>query len=382
MRLRVSPLCVFTWRNGQMVCDDPLGHRQMALSASAQRLILHFADWRDADDAADPGGDLDPRLVRQLHAARVLIAEGSAEHRLAESLGPWAQWGTAATYFHLASRTTGADDFRSAAEDTAWLLEHQADRTQPPEVKEYADAARLPLSPCGNAPLAAMGLDAVLRRRRTTRNFDAERPVTEAQLATLLHWLAGVQHRVKSAAFRPSLLRASPSGGARQSIEVYPVVLNVTGVPAGVYHYHPTAHALEALETGPVGAEQLVDMCGGQTFLRHAGVVLLYTASLDRAAWKYLTGRTYRTLFMELGHFSQTAYLTGTALGLGVVFTAAIRDTAVEELLGLDWRHEIPCGVTAAGVPAAAEAARQDAMLHGAPASFSFAGDAWDGLGG
>ena len=226
-----------------------------------------------------------------------------------------------------------------------------------------------------------MGLDAVLRRRRTTRNFDAERPVTEAQLATLLHWLAGVQHRVKSAAFRPSLLRASPSGGARQSIEVYPVVLNVTGVPAGVYHYHPTAHALEALETGPVGAGQLVDMCGGQTFLRNAGVVLLYTASLDRAAWKYLTGRTYRTLFMELGHFSQTAYLTGTALGLGVVFTAAIRDTAVEELLGLDWRHEIPCGVTAVGVPAAAEAARQDAMLHGAPASFSFAGDAWDGLG-
>jgi SagB-type dehydrogenase family enzyme len=368
MRLRVSPLCVFTWRNGQMVCDDPLGHRQMALSASAQRLIPHFADWRDADDAADPGSDLDPQLVRQLHAARVLIAEGSAEHRLAESLGPWAQWGTAATYFHLASRTTGADDFRSAAEDTAWLLEHQADRTQPPEVKEYADAARLPLPPCGDAPLA-MGLD-------------AERPVTEAQLAALLHWLAGAQHLVKSAAFRPSLLRASPSGGARQSIEVYPVVLNVTGVPAGVYHYHPTAHALEALDAGPVGAEQLVDMCGGQTYLRNAGVVLLYTASLDRAAWKYLTGRTYRTLFMEVGHFSQTAYLTGTALGLGVVFTAATRDTAVEELLGLDWRHEIPCGVTAVGVPAAAEAARQDAMLNGAPASFSFAGDAWDGLGG
>jgi SagB-type dehydrogenase family enzyme len=381
MRLRVSPLCMFMWRNGQMVCDDPLEHRQVALSANAQRLILHFADWRDADDAADPGGELDPQLVRQLHEARVLIAEGSAEHQLAQSLGPWEQWGTAAMYFHLASRTTGADDFRSAAEDTAWLLDHQPDRPQPPEVKEYTDAERLPLPPCGNAPLAAMGLDAVLRRRRTTRSFDAGQPVTEAQLATLLHWVAGVQHRVESKVFRTSLLRASPSGGARQPIEVYPVVLNVTGVSAGVYHYHPTAHALEALDAGPLDAEQLIDMCGGQTYLRTAGVVLLYTASLDRVAWKYLQGRTYRTLFMELGHFSQTAYLTGAALGLGVVFTAAIRDTAVEALLGLDWRHEIPCGVTVVGVPAPAEAARQDAMLHGGPASFSFVGDTWDGLG-
>ena len=150
-----------------------------------------------------------------------------------------------------------------------------------------------------------------------------------------------MQHRVDSEVFRTSLLRASPSGGARQAIEVYPVVLNVPGIAAGVYHYHPVAHALDALAAGPVDAELLVNLCGGQT-----------------------------------------AYLTGTALGLGVVFTAAIRDTMVEELLGLDWRHEIPCGVTGVGVPAAAEAARQDAMLRGAPASFSFLGDAWDGLGG
>ncbi|MGW2651062.1 SagB family peptide dehydrogenase [Streptomyces sp. NPDC001393] len=330
-------------------------------------------------ESAEPGVTPDPRLVRQLHEACILIAEGTAEHRFAESLGPWSEWGTAATYFHLASRTTRTDDFRSAAEDTAWLLENRADRPQPAEIKEYPNAERLVLPPADNARFAAQGLDSVLRRRRTTRRFDHEQPVLTDQLATLLYWLAGVQHVVESPEFRPSLLRASPSGGARQSLEVYPVVRNVTGIPAGVYHYHPTAHALEALDTGPLDAGRLVDMCGGQSFVQDASVVLLYTSALDRVAWKYLMGRTYRTLYMELGHFSQTAYLTGTALGLGVVFTAAIRDTAVEELLGLDWRHEIPCGVTAVGVPAPAEAARQEAMLHGAPPAFSFAGDAWDG---
>ncbi len=311
----------------------------------------------------------------------LLVEEGSAGHRLAESLGPWSQWGTSATYYHLATRTAADERFLTASEDTAWLVDRLPDRPQPPEIKEYPDAERHHLPPADRLGLGGDGLENVLRARRTTRSFDAHRPVSEQELSTLLHWVAAPQHQVHTPGRGTGLLRTSPSGGARHSLEVYPVVLNVAGVPSGVYHYHPTRHALERLAHGPADVERAVEWCGGQTFLRGAGVLFFYTSVLDRVAWKYRMPRTYRTLFMELGHFSQTTYLVGTALDLGVFFTAATRDAAVEEALGLDWRTEILLGVNGIGVPAADEAARQRAMLGGGPAGYSFARDEWDGLG-
>jgi SagB-type dehydrogenase family enzyme len=363
-----------------MVCDDPVRHRQFALSASAQRVLYRFGDWTRFPATADADDGPESRLVRQLLGAHVLIAEDSPEHRFEDELGPWAEWGTAATYYHLATRNHRDETFATAAEDTAWLLEHLPGRPQPPVTKEYGGARRIALPRGDDGPLAATGLEHVLRARRTTRRF-RRRPVTEDQLATLLRWVAGPLHRVRIPGLRPAMLKASPSPGALHALEVYPVVLNVAGVVPGIYHYHCLEHALEPVVPGPVDVEQIIDWCGGQTFLRHAGVLLLYTAVLDRVAWKYRTAGTYRSLFMELGHFSQTAYLVGTALGLGMCFTAATRDEAVENALGLEWTREILLGLNAVGVPETEEAARQEAMLRGGEAGFSFAADAWDGRG-
>lgn len=384
MRLRISRLCVFTWRDGQMVCDDPVRHRQMALSPSAQRVLHRFADWTDDEPparAAGPEEQAAHRLTRQLLAAHVLVAEDSAEHRFEEELGPWSRWGTAATYYHLASRTHRDEKFLTSADDTAWLLEQLPNRPQPREFKEYPGADRLALSPGDGELLDDATLEQVLRARRTTRQFAEGEPLTEPQLATVLRWVGGPQHRVRRPMLRPASLKTSPSAGALQALEIYPVVLNVAGVEPGVYHYHSLEHALEPVVPGPLDVDRVIEWVGGQTYLRHAGVLLLHTGVLERSAWKYRTGRTYRDLYMELGHFSQTTYLVGTALGLGVFFTAATRDAAVEEALGLDWRHEILLGVNGLGVRSAAETARQEAMLAGGEADYSFAGDAWDGRG-
>ncbi|HEY3684157.1 MAG TPA: SagB/ThcOx family dehydrogenase [Streptosporangiaceae bacterium] len=376
MRLRISRLCVFTWRDGQMVVDDPVRHRQYALSPRAQRVLHRFADWTHVPDTGD---GTDTAVVRQLLDGHVLVAEGSPDHRREDDLGPWAQWGTAATYYHLATRNHRDTEFATAAEDTAWLLANLTERPQPPEAKGYPDAARVALPPA-RTPLPG-GLEDVLRARRTTRRLQEGRPVSRAHFATLLRWVAGPVHRVERPELRPALLKASPSPGSVHTLEVYPVVMNVAGVDPGIYHYHCTDHALEPIAPGPVDPERVVEWCGGQTHLRHAGALLLYTAVLDRMAWKYRTASSYRALFMEVGHFSQTAYLVGTALGLGVCFTASTRDEAVEDALGLDWTREILLGVSVVGVPAPDEAARQKAMLDGGAADFSFAGDAWDGRG-
>ncbi|MFC1421408.1 SagB/ThcOx family dehydrogenase [Streptacidiphilus cavernicola] len=377
-RLRVSQLCVFLWRDGRMICDDPLRHRQFALNTEAGSLLRHFAHWARPEEVA-ARCQADPKLIEDLVTAKVLVEEGSTEHDREQQLGPWAGWGTAATYYHLASRTHAADRFATADEDNRWLKDHLETRPQPDPFKHYPPGARLALPTGDDTPLASTDLEQTLRSRRTTRSLDPHQPMTASQLATLLRWTAGPLHQVPGQGLHPAMLKASPSGGSRHAVEVYPVVLNVEGVAPGIYHYHCGEHALDPVRPGPPDLDELVHWCGGQSYVRNSGVLFLYTAVLERTAWKYRMGRVYRSLYTELGHISQTAYLVGTALGLGAYFTAATRDEPVEQALGLDWSQEVLLGLNGFGLPTAAERARQQAMLTGGPADFSFLGDAWDG---
>lgn len=370
MRVRVSRLLIFTCRNGQLVCDDPVGHRQFALRPAVWDLLPHYSAWTRPRET-------DTHLVKQLLEAGLLIEEGSPEHRREEELGPWHTWGTAATYFHLASRTHDSERFVTAAEDTARLREKGEHEPQPEPFKRY-DTEPVPLPAPDPLP---MELTQALRRRRTTRRFAAEQPVSPRQLSTMLHWAGGVQHRVDLPGFGVSLLKASPSGGSRHPIEIYPVIRSVENMRPGLYHYAPDAHGLERLREEPLSDEEVLHWCGDQSFVARAPVLFLYTAVLERSAWKYPMGRTYRAIFAELGHVSQTTYLAGTALELGVFFTAALRDETVERDLGVHWSAEIPLGVSGFGARDPQEAERQAAMLDGGPAGFSYPRDAWDGLG-
>ncbi|MEN8649779.1 SagB family peptide dehydrogenase [Streptomyces sp. 21So2-11] len=370
MRLRISRSVVFTCRNGQLVCDDPVNHRQFALRPLVWDLLPRYSAWSEPREE-------DTDLVKQLLEAGLLIEEGSPEHHREDAPGPWRTWGTAARYFHLASRTHDGERFVSAAEDTVRLRQKGESEPQPEPFKRYGTR---PVPLPEPAPLP-MDLAQALRRRRTTRRFAPGQPVSLSRLSTMLHWAAGVQYRVDLPQFGVSLLKASPSGGSRHPVEIYPVVRDVTGVPSGVYHYDPDAHALEPLPVDAPTDEEVLHWCGDQSFVARAPVLFVYSAVLERSAWKYPMSRTYRMLFADLGHVSQTAYLTGTALGLGVFFTAAIRDETVEKVLSLDWNAEIPLGVTGFGTPAPDEAERQAGMLDGSKPAFSYPRDEWDGLG-
>lgn len=363
MRARVSRLVYFLWRDGQLICDDPLRHRQLALTAEAERLLRRYADW----------AELDGPLAQQLLRAHILVAEGSAEHLQEESLGAWRSLGPAATYYHLASRTLANDAFRSAAEDAAVL---RAKTRQPDPVKEH-DGPRFPLPP---ADPPTVDFTAVLRARRSTRWFDSDRAVPLSEFSALLRWTAGVQREVDIPGIGTALLKTTPSGGARHPLEVYPVIRNVEGLAPGVYHYAVRRHELVRIAE-MVDEDQLRQWCGGQPHAAQAGCLLLYAAELDRTVWKYPSSRAYRALLLDVGHLSQTVYLTATALGLGVFFTAATRDALVEEALGLSWPAQVFLGVSGVGVPHPAERERQAAMLAGGPAGFSFPPDEWHGRG-
>jgi len=60
----------------------------------------------------------------------------------------------------------------------------------------------------------------------------------------------------------------------------------------------------------------------------------------------------YRVLWLDAGHLAQTFCLLATSRGLGPFTTAAIQDTFLEKLIGLDGVKEFPVYLCGAGVPA------------------------------
>jgi len=134
-------------------------------------------------------------------------------------------------------------------------------------------------------------------------------------LGEFLHWAARV--RPAGALDDPDVSRRpSPSGGARHAIEVYPVVTEVDGLDAGLYHYDPYGHCLQPVPAPVDVVRQLVtraaEAAGGAP---PPQVLLVLAARFGRTMWKY-QGMAYALILKDAGALMQTMYLVATAMGL------------------------------------------------------------------
>lgn len=192
----------------------------------------------------------------------------------------------------------------------------------------------------------------LLHLRRTTRSFDATRPVTELELATLLRSVWGAHGWAPLAHRDTAVRKTSPSGGGLHPVEVYPFVRNVEGVEPGIYHYRTDDHELVRLTALDAGAclKLLERATAGQWYFADADVAFVMTARFARSFWKYRRhAKILRAILLEAGHLSQTFYLLCTQLGLGPYITAAIDDAELERALELDPLFEAPLAVCGCG---------------------------------
>ena len=195
-------------------------------------------------------------------------------------------------------------------------------------------------------------LHRLLHRRRTTRSFDASRPITELELATLLRSVWGAYGWAPLAHGDVAIQKTSPSGGGLHPVEVYPFVRHVEGVEPGIYHYRSRDHELVRLTAldGDACLELLERTTAGQWYFADAGVAFVMTARFARSFWKYRRhAKIFRAILLEAGHLSQTFYLLCTQLGLGPYITAAIDDAELERALDLDPLFEAPLAVVGCG---------------------------------
>lgn len=182
-------------------------------------------------------------------------------------------------------------------------------------------------------------LDELLAARATCRNFDPEAQVPLHDVSGLLHRVFGAQATHSLAPGAVALKKNSPSGGGLHPIEAFLLVQNVEGVPPGLYHYHPTAHALEPMRLVPRDALAAMahELVAGQAWFANAPVLVLMAARFQRSFWKYRNhAKAWRVIQLDAGHLSQNLYLSATERGYGAFITGAINDECAERFFEFD----------------------------------------------
>jgi SagB-type dehydrogenase family enzyme len=207
---------------------------------------------------------------------------------------------------------------------------------QPERFKTYPNAERIALPALGGSEVT---LRETIGARRSVRNY-AAKPMSLQELSYLLYAAQGITDGGRG-------FRAAPSAGALYPIELYPVVHNVAGLGAGIYHYAVGERELALLQAGDFRAA--VRKAGlWQDFLATAGVCVVLSAIFQRTRWRYRE-RTYRYVMLEAGHIGQNLYLAATSLGLGACAVGAFLDDEFNELLGLDGEEEAVLYVISVG---------------------------------
>ncbi|OGO30994.1 MAG: nitroreductase [Chloroflexi bacterium RBG_16_56_11] len=182
-----------------------------------------------------------------------------------------------------------------------------------------------------------VSLEKSLFERRSVRSYSGK-PLTLLEVSQLLWAAQGITS--------PEGLRTAPSAGALYPLELYAVVGNIEGLPAGVYRYIPDSHQLVRKMDGD-RRKALAGAALGQTSVLDGALSFVFTAVYERTTGKY-GERGTRYVHMEVGHAAQNLCLQAVALGLGAVTVGAFSDAEVSQLLDLS-REELPLYIIPVG---------------------------------
>jgi SagB-type dehydrogenase family enzyme len=201
---------------------------------------------------------------------------------------------------------------------------------EPPRFKIYPGAETVDLPPVS---AVTMSLDAVLRLRRTQREF-GKSPVSLSQISTLLHHAAGLHGYLPAEPFADVLARPFPSGGGRHPLEIYLIIRSDSvGLPAGIFHYNLLHQKLELINK-KISDSDVQEIFRGREHYCSAPLLIMWSALWHRRAFKY-RHTVMRNILVESGALLQNLCLVATAMGLGACPFDVVR-IPLESFLGLN----------------------------------------------
>jgi SagB-type dehydrogenase family enzyme len=336
--IKRSECLVFFFRDGKLHCKNYLTGIEVATAPIIVSVLDVLERWLPADQVKRllPGysGVSIRRTLAKLRRHTLLLQKGSAQAKQEELLKVWRDWGVEARFFHFATKHAfrWGQALNRQRYTRAFLKRHP----QPAQLKSYPEAHQVGLPRQAVRPHSEF--ERVLLARRTHRRFGPGK-ISLEQISAILDLTWGIKGHLLWPGLGQLLLKTSPSGGARHSLEVYLFALRVEGLRRGVYHYRADRHSLELIH-GRAGEDRLVKLCAGQDWIRQCSALFMMTAVLPRVMWRYRFSRTYRVVLLEAGHFCQTFCLVATWLGLAPFCTAALVDPKIEQELDLDGATE------------------------------------------
>jgi SagB-type dehydrogenase family enzyme len=324
--VKLSRFALARAAGGTLVVAAPDSFVQLEVADAS--LLGRLADWA-------PAGSYGP-VLRLFADAGLLAAD--------ESTMDSAQWTVPDLWLHARSRGTNL----SASYGGGYPL---AGRFDPLPAAPAPRAYRIPLAVPDLAVAAKQDppLTEVLEARRSVREHDAAAPITAEELAELLYRTVRIRGTFAGEHGLELVDRPYPAGGSIHELEVYPLVTNVAGVDAGLWHYHAADHHLELVaEPGPATRTLVEQAKAASTMTEDPQVLLIVAARFGRLMWKYDT-IAYALLLKHVGVLYQTVYLVGTAMGLAVCGLGGGDAAGFATASGLDYRTEGSVGELAVG---------------------------------
>ncbi len=196
----------------------------------------------------------------------------------------------------------------------------------------------------------------LLDQRRSTRDFDDQRPVTVTELSRFLDSIARVRSNWKAGTDfgddGPEIeytARPYPAAGSAYELELYLSVANCAGLAPGFYHYDAAEHLLVPIA---VRAAELRAMLAAAEFAMDARappqVLITLAARFGRISWKY-SSIAYSLILKDVGVLIQTMYMMATDMGLGGCAIGTSNIDLFAKMTGISFHVEGPVGQFALG---------------------------------
>jgi SagB-type dehydrogenase family enzyme len=231
----------------------------------------------------------------------------------------------------------------------------------PPAVRPSWPGKKIDLRKVSAAhPEALSPIAKALRKRRSTRSFDDQRPITLAELSQFLDGTARVLSRSNATLDLDEgghTVRPYPSAGAAYELELYLAVNLCEGLARGFYHYDAGAHVLAPIS---VPANELEALLARAEYAMGAPaapqILITIAARFGRMSWKY-SSIAYALILKDVGVLTQTLYLMASDIGLGGCAIGIANIDLFAKMTGVDFHVEGPVGQFAIGRGAKSEAA-------------------------
>lgn len=277
------------------------------------------------------------KLISALQSAGLLVLPDDPKHCFAAQLMQnWAKYGwVEAADYHLATFDYPFIDYstEAQAEDGRRMWEYISIEPDTNRTKHYEAAdERIP------APKTREALRELTIPFRTAWLEELDLQSLEVdQLLTLLAIVFGqLRSRRVNQEYegRPDLIRkTSPSGGARHPTEGYAVVRDVPGLSPGVYHFAVADNRLERIASQPNENEWDLLFHGLLRAPFRPAAFIIMTSVFERNMYRYREPRTFRTIFMDVGHLLTTLQIAAKGLGLRSFVHHGVHDERLEMLI-------------------------------------------------